>query len=420
MKTLQETISVKKYIVYYGLLTALSILMMRPEVEYPMVVRLFYTALVFVPLLSAKYFTPFAVTAFYTISYCSFTGLMPFSIIYPLVALLIIWFTHKERLRIPILFITSLSYFLLISTLHYDYEQTGWMFGGILMTVLLSSYIKDKSNLSIFAYGFVVITFVLSIAFLLNREHFMYSYFYNSELINRSGWMNPNDMGGTIACGTVIATGLSLNGERKIKFLRIFLYVTICLSILALAFNASRGALSASAIGCSLLILLSNKISLYSRICIIVVIALFIFILFNNDVFELVTSRFKQEADEESGGGRFGIWESKMRVFGNYDSIDQMFGVGQLECKTIGRNIRTHNDFVTAIIAYGFVGLALFICMLLYPFLNNFSIKKNLRVLPYMAFLLTECVVLEPLFRGYFVFIAYYMFVCKLSSLTEK
>lgn len=405
------------FVIYYAILAILTLLMMRPEVEeYPLAVRFVYLILVFAPLIYAKEFTPFAVTAFYTISYCSFVGLLPFSIIYPFTALLFLWLISRKRARIPVVYTISCFYFFFISLLYFDFEVTGVLWIGVLMIMMLAAYIRKEKDLTLFAYGFVLVSFVLGVVFLLNLEHFMYAYTHTAEEMDRSGWLNPNDFGGTIGCGTVIATGLILNGKKKPFLLRLFLIATIIISFAALAMNASRGALIAAALGSLIFLLLNKKISLFGKLVILVAVAAFIYILYTNSFLDLLLQRFREEVDEESGGGRFSIWTKKLTAFKEFSPIKHLFGIGQLECIEIGRKIRSHNDFLTAYMAYGIVGLIFFIITVFRPFYNKFSFKKALAILPYMTFLLIECFLLEPLMRGYFVFIAFFLFVNKYCS----
>ena len=405
-------------VIYYAVLAILTLLMMRPEVEeYPLAIRMVYLGLVFAPLLYAKEFTPFAVTAFYTISYSSFVGLLPFSIAYPFVALLFLWFISRLRVRIPAIYIISLSYFFVVSLLFFDFEVTGVLWIGVLMIMILSAYIRKENDLTLFAYGFVLVSFILGLVFLLNIEHFMYAYTHTAEDFDRSGWLNPNVFGGTIGCGTVIATNLILDGKKKSILLRLFLLATIIISFITLAMNASRGALIATTLGSILFVILNNRISIPAKLLIIAAAGALIYIMYKYSLLDLLLQRFQEEFDEESGGGRFSIWSKKLELFAEKSSISHLFGIGQLECIDLGRHIRTHNDFLTAYIAYGIFGVVFFIILLFRPFYSNFSFKKAFTILPYMVFLLTECFLLEPLMRGYFVFIAFFLFINKYCSI---
>ncbi|MBR5033782.1 MAG: O-antigen ligase family protein [Bacteroidales bacterium] len=405
-------------VIYYAVLAILTLLMMRPEVEeYPLAIRMVYLGLVFAPLVYAKEFTPFAVTAFYTISYCSFVGLLPFSIVYPFAALLFLWLLTRVKIHIPAIYIIALSYFFVVSLLYFDFEETGVLWIGILMIMILSAYIRTEKELSLFAYGFVLVSFILGMVFLLNIEHFMYAYTHTAEDFDRSGWLNPNVFGGTIGCGTVIATNLILDGKKKSILLRLFLLATIVISFITLAMNASRGALIATALGSILFVILNKKMSITGKLLIIAASGVLIYILYKYSFLDLLVKRFQEEFDEESGGGRFLIWSKKLDLFAEMSPIKHLFGIGQIECIDLGRHIRTHNDFLTAYIAYGIVGVVFFIILLFRPFYSNFSFKKFFAILPYMVFLLTECFLLEPLMRGYFVFIAFFLFINKYCSL---
>lgn len=409
-----------RIITYYSLLTLVTIIMMRPGVEYSILIRFTYYAFVFVPLIFDKTFTPFAITTFYWVSFCSFTGLLPFQIIYSVVGLFFLWIGSKYSVRLPKLLILSFLYFFTLNIYFFEFEKTDVLWMGVLMALMLSSFIHSELDLRKFAFAFVVVSFVMSIVFLLHRQEFMGSYVRGWDTLDRAGWMNPNVVGGTIGCGVVIATGVLFDGLEKKIIYNLFLYFTIGVSLVVLILNASRGALVATSFGSLLFLFLNNKVSLFNKLAIALFIVAILFYLYKNDYFELLAYRIAEEANNGTGGNRFPIWQSKLDAMRSEGDLSQLFGIGQQNTINIGIVHRTHNDFVTAIVSYGYIGFLLFFLLLFYPIFHNFSTKKTIAILPYFSFLVLECMVLEPLFRGYFLFIAFFLYLFKFSEIYDK
>lgn len=410
-----------KIFIYYAALTLLTIIMMRPGTEYSSIIRFGYFALVFAPLFVAKSFTPFVITSFYWISFCSFTGLLPLNILFTLAGLLVVWLFARASFSVPIIIAVALFFLFVLSLLFFDFEETGVVWLGIIMVLMLSSFIHTESDLKKLGLAFVLVSFVMSVVFLLHRGDFMESYIRGVDTLERAGWMNPNVIGGTIGCGVVVAMGFLLDGIEKKWPFKLFLFFTVGVSLIVLILNASRGALLATTVASLLFVIINRKVSLFYKVLIVVLLGLFIYYLYTNDYFELLAYRIAEEAKSGgTGGSRIPIWESKLAAIRSTDVFSQLFGVGQTETINIGIRHRTHNDFVTALVAYGFVGFVLFVLTLLYPIYHRFSIKKTTSLLPYFAFLFLECMVLEPLFRGYFLFLVFFLYMFKYSEIYDK
>lgn len=410
-------LSVPKWLIgYYLLCTLLTIYMMKPNVEYSSIIRFGYMVLIYAPLFKYKILVPFVINSFYWISFCSFTGLLPFSIIYTIltVAVLYLIFVRNPTKTIPSIFIVFTAYFLFISSVHWDFDETGVLWGGILIVFMLSDFLNDEESLNMFSYSFVLISFVLSAVFIMNYQEFMNSYVRGVVAMERSGWMNPNMLGATIGCGLVFALSNLLKAIKSNKLVCLGLLVVIGISFVSLVLLASRGALLSTLTACFLATFPQRSISVRYKLIIVLGFLGLLYYAYISGYFELLEFRTRTEGSTESGGNRIPIWISKLNAFANLDFISNVLGIGQLDTMSIGGyHIRTHNDFVTALIAYGYVGLFLYCFLLVRLIVRSIHFKVFVQMLPFLAILLIEGNVLEPIFRGYLLFLMLFLYIAK-------
>lgn len=403
-------------LVYYAAMAVLTFKMMKPEIEYSNGVRLVYMFFVFMPLCFAKGFTPMVVTGFYWLSFCSFCPLFPQEITYTGIAVLLLSLVNRALPRIGSGVIPVIMYFFTMSMLHYDFELSWMLWWSVLIVVLMSAYLISFDDLENFAYGFIVCSLMISLFFIIFRENFISSYFR----MDRVSWINPNMLGATVGTGILMSMGLLFSNRGKGIIIRFLLVSTIFLSLSVLLMNASRGALASTMVSCLILILLNKKVKFKYKVATIICgIGVFIYML-NNSFLDMLIFRMEDEGTLETGGSRLTIWGKKLDAWANFNIFSMLFGVGEVECFNVGWQHKTHNDFVTALVAYGFIGFVLFTSFLFYPLLHKFSWKKTKELLPYFAFLFLECMVLEPIFRGYVFFIAFLFFIYKYSSFIDR
>lgn len=395
--------------------------MMKPNVEYSPVIRFGYMILVYAPLFKYKTLVPFVINGFYWISFCSFTGLLPFSIIYTVSTVAVLYMmSANNKKTVPSIYIIFAAYFFFISLLHWDFDETGVLWGGIMVVFMLSSFLNDKDSLNLFSYSFVLISFVLSIVFLSNYQEFLNSYIRGVVAMERSGWMNPNMLGASIGCGLVFALSNFLKVIKSSKLLSLVLLIVIGISFVSLVLLASRGALLSALGACLFIIFLQRSIPLKYKLLAILFLLGIVYYSYNSGYFELLEFRTQTEGSTESGGNRIPIWTSKFNAFGNLDSFSTLFGIGQLDTISLGSHkIRTHNDFVTALIAYGYVGLFLFGILLARLIIRSIKFKEFAQIFPFFTLLLIESNVLEPIFRGYLLFLMLFLYIAKSISMSR-
>ena len=139
--------------------------------------------------------------------------------------------------------------------------------------------------------------------------------------------------------------------------------------------------------------------------------------LWQSGIFELLV--FRMESDTAyTAGSRSLIWAEKLNAYTNdLGFLHYLIGVGgRTGAEAIGysaeiANMSTHNDFVSAIVGFGVPCFLYFIYLLCYPFL--YMPKGHTRIVfaVITLFVVIECSVLEPMFRGYVTYVMFYIFL---------
>ena len=404
----------KYFLIYYLLILCSTILVSKPDANFGNIYRLVYLCLVFFPLFLNVRIAPLVLTTFIGISFASFAPLLPSSTIYYFIIVFITLMSSRTKSTILVLLL--LLYFLSIE-LFYGTPQINFI-EWIFITFMLHQCIKTKDDLHLFAKSFPIISLVLSILFLLNFDSFVKEVALMGEDVERSSWINPNVFGGYVGCGLVVAFYYFLNDRLKTKSIKLLYLSTIILSIITLIMNGSRGVVLSCSLSIIFILLFSNVKKIY-KVYIPILLVLFLVLLYNLGTFDLLEARFETE-NTATAGGRTDIWLAKLNEFMHLPFGQQIFGVGYNNCVALGgNNMDTHNDVFTALFAYGYVGLLLFSVMLILP-LYLCNKNKFFMVIGFEVFLIMECLVLSPIFRGYFLFIAFYFFILKYSQFSKE
>lgn len=405
-------------IVYYLLLLAAFFFLMRPNSELSMPVRIGMMALCFVPVFLRIEMLPFTVLCFHTISSLSFTPVLPSTILYYVLIVLVFYVFYRNKTRFFLKAVLVLTYFLLLSLFHYDYRDfISWVF----IVILLADMLQDKTDLQHLFYAFLVISAFLSLLFLANRGEFVIQYGDHTSDLERSSWINSNMYSAAIGAGAVLCVAYLTDflNQSKTFFLTMACVITLVLSFVVISLNASRGAFIAFVVPSALMLLMS-KSKLWIKL-LFVAIGIFVVVwMFKNNTFELLMARVDEDTFE-TGGGRTEIWHNKLsQFFSETNPIKLFFGLGLSNCNSLGGHISTHNDFVTSFIAFGFVGLILFVSTVFILPIRLVRKENKLKIIIPMLYLLIECCVLEPFFRGYVFVIMFYVFVMKYAKIMEN
>lgn len=404
-------------IIYYLLLGGLMLFLLKPGVNVPFVVRAGLMFLVLFPAFSRPEYLPFCMTCIVGISSNSFYEIVPTRPDIYILIILILYINYKKRSGFFLNAFAIYFIFLLFSLVHGDFPT--FLSWG-LVAVILADFIKEKKDINNLMLAFIVVSFILSLLFLLYRDQFTVDYDRLDEQLERAYWTNSNRFGAAIAAGGVMAV-VYLSGLLQIEKKRAFTFLsigTIVLVFPTLVFNASRGAFLAFILASSLAVVFS-KMRTDVKVTLIVISAFLIYNMYmGSDMFELLRARMESD-NTETAGDRTTIWQRKLLAFSAYDAATQFVGIGRSACVQLGGYISTHNDFLTAFIGYGYFGLILFSMLMAYPlFYAPRRLKKVVLVLS--VYMVIECFVLEPFFRGYLFFLMFYIFTLRFVMIEKK
>lgn len=409
--------SVKTLLVYYLVIILFMLLFTSPNAETSSIVRYGFLLAVFVPVISKKEMLPFVVVCFCAISRQSFSPILPSSsTIYLGICMLFVLINNDSiKIRINISIVLVTLYFILDSYLHYDVQG---FIKWLIIALLLCMFIKDKISIDLLAISTIYISLFLSLLFVVFGKYFQFNYLgLGDGELERIGWINPNEFGATVACGLVVSVGYLLDVLKieSSKYFKTLCWITIGFALYVLLMNASRSSMIAASSAVLLFILFSNKSISTKLLMCIGLIGIAIFILKSN-MFELFIRRIQDEDSMMSGSGRFVIWIDKINEFNNSNFGELLFGVGREKCNLIGlRQFSTHNDFVTAFVGYGAIGLVLLIYVMVLPFVKASNNTKPV-VISLMTFLILENCMMEPFFRGNLLFYMLYSYIFMYSK----
>lgn len=283
---------------------------------------------------------------------------------------------------------------------------------SILLMIVFAAYDKREESLSKFCYLWICATFALSICFIYLRSN---SDQYVVDLSigeSRQGWMDPNYFGTVLGMGAICAF-IELQRNRQLMlFVKVLYIATIAITVIALLYNASRGAILALAISGTILLLYVKIKPIYKALVIGIVVG-FLYYLYTNDVMNILIYRLE---NDDRTGNRWIIWADKSAdFFLNYNPLHWLMGVGNSEVIKLGGSqsnfLSVHNDFLSIFFQYGIVGFILFIKLLFHPIYEAFRKKESVvYVLSATAYLSTVLFTLNPISGGqfpYFLFVFY-------------
>lgn len=408
-----EFISIRKgrrLLAYYLFLLVALFVLTRPGYLPPTIIRYALFFSIFLPTFFYPRILPAVSLLFCGVTMHSFVHVIYMDEKILLAVVLICYLLYNKKSAFLLNVMAFISYFFICALVSLDVRT---VFVWLVIVALLSDMIKDGEDLMLLFYAFIFFSLYIGLLFLLHQGEFMMQYGRAEDDLERSGWINNNMFGGAIASGGILAMAylteiIKLNRNR----ITIILCVVTGIVVFAvLALNASRGAFIAFVLSSAMMVMLTKVKTLY-KVLILIASVTVIFFLYNNNYFDLLQARF---GDDTAGsmGGRSSLWSGKLQAFFNSSNVFQLlFGVGQTKCVSLANSMSTHNDLVTALIAYGFVGFAVFLYFLFYP-IKKANKEQRLNVSALLLYLVIECVVLEPFFRGYIIEIMFYFFILK-------
>lgn len=403
---------------YYVVLAVITLLLSKLGAEYPSLVRILYFLAVLLPCLWNCKFFPLATIAFMGYSICSFVPLIPSTsliLFAGFIGVALMNYKNLRRQHGEVWFLVAILYYF-VGCILSPMENDSFV-KSIILIVILYLLLSKPEDLQMVAWGGVLMSLLISLLFLFNFKEFLAAYVLE-EGIERASWTNPNLFGGHIACGLILASWLlAYNGKILTKYSSIILIAIIIVDSIVLILNASRGAIFSSVV-CVLFFLLFSGQSKKMKFLLVALSVVFIYFINTTDVLQLLTYRVT-EMDILGLNDRGGIWTSKLKAFNDMGPSEWIFGIGKGACTKLAVDISTHNDFITSLIAYGLIGCLFFLNIIFLP-VRKASKEKRGQIIGLTLFLVLECCVLEPLFRGYYVFLAFYIFIYKLATLKDS
>ncbi len=414
---------------YYGLLMFILLSWTNTEEAPNVVLRsVFLLASVMPALLWDKSFLAPVIICFLGICQNGFAhGYMPDNLLF-YVAILgvgaMILHPVRSFLRVPQYLWSLFTYITLVDLLTgFTVEKVSLTF---VVSVLLLLFTSSKSlkDINLWSLSFVLISFFLSLLFIINRDKFAEAYY--GQGLERTTWMDPNyfgmviGMGYTVALLELLGHGLSYHESKRFDLFRILYVATIILSVIVLVLNASRGALLAVAAATTVALIFS-RVKMGGKIVIVALMVAGIVFLYQNSYFDLLEYRMENEHTAE-GNGRYYIWHNKLSTFFSGDPISMIIGYGydgglKLGYNTIRRG--THNDFISFLVEYGVIGFIMFLIMLLKPVFKAFkSTETKIIVLSLMAYLAVCCFSLEPITGAYIPYLFFYFYIVLIAYST--
>lgn len=281
---------------------------------------------------------------------------------------------------------------------------------------------KEEVGNQILPYSFILISLAVSYWALFCPEALNRSYNKVGDM-QQTGWMDPNYLSAVLGMGLVVSIRELLGGDKKLLS-KVVLILTAIGSVLTLLQLASRGIILAVLV--SILFLISfSRVNKWVKTTIFVIAVVFVVFLYSNAYFDFVLARF--EADDGTGSHRTEIWVSKLNDFFSLENpLHWLFGVGQSEGVKLGeyfglsvKGVSTHNDFVSVLIYYGFVGVILLFAVIAYP-LRICSRQIRPQIVALLIYLLLCSMSIEPLAHGNFVYLSFFFYIIQLARQSQQ
>lgn len=406
---------------YYLLL--LIIVACRTSEDAPnIVIRIGFLIAFFVPIVfKFRNLFPACLISFMTVGTYGFAyNFFPYDMVmYVIIAALGLMFTVGVKPFIPGKIFIFILIYVLVVDLANSQVVTTFSF-SLATTMLMVLYMsKDKEfNARLLLNCFCVSSLTLALIYLLNYEKFLFQYNHDGGELERSGWTDANYLSCIIGMGVITALYLLLSTHNSKLWQKVFWISTLAIAFVSQVIMASRGGLLSVAASSVILIFMTHAKIRY-KVLATLAIAAFVIWLFQNDYFELMIYRI--EHDDGTGSGRSEIWEDKLESFWLLNPIQLLFGVGYEKGNAMGGGgpLGFHNDFVAILCEYGFIGLILFLYILIRP-LIGVRREERFPLIAFLVYIVATCMTLEPFTAGRLTYFGFYLMIAVLANANLK
>lgn len=385
-------------ILYYVFLGIVQAMWTNPSVFPPLPLRLIMNFAVFVPMIFRKDCVVFGIPFFMILrgqlgtDYQYLPDVYSYYIYIPLLILLLL--LHYKSLtskyvKIYAPLIILIGYMWVIDIL--GVSECGSYVKNLFVAFLFSLFISSKEDSRFLSIALVCVCAILSVYYILMYNQFLETW-DASEGIERSGWNDPNYFSTLLGAGLLI-TILFLLGYIKSDFLFIRPIYLTALSIimyLAIILTASRaGFISSSLI---LLFAVIKSRPSFSKIIIITLVSLIcITIMYKNGIFDTLLYRLFEQGNIDTGGDRTTLWAKVIEKIGQQPVLSQFFGGGYWHRAELSGGSEMHNELLAISADYGFIGLILFLILIVTMILHKDETYKVrlLAVIYYMLIIIS-------------------------------
>lgn len=409
-------------LVYYVILMIVLVSWTNVDNLPPFFLRLLFLMAVVLPLwfrrsrLFVQIFLTFIVTSAssYAVSYMPVDGF--YILLTIIMSIFIMSLKRVESLSVPSGFIILC---LLSAIVDVGYSQTITVSYHWLAIILIAAYMlkrNDTPQLNYIVLSLSVVALILSLEFMIVGNRFINDVSTVAGDIDRKGWFDPNYFGAILGIN-IIASLIELIINNSIsRKLKCFYILGILFSLYTLFSTASRGV--SLALGCSTFILfLSAPIKWKNKVWILAGGVAVILVMYYCHVLDLLILRFISDAGD--AGGRTEIWSIRISAFFSECNVFQwLFGIGTNNALRLGtgRVLGFHNDFLSVLVRYGFVGLLSLTGLLISPIIHAPKGKKCI-VFSAVLFMAICMNTIEPFTSGQWGTLYFYLYILMLSQM---
>lgn len=412
-----DYLSNKKYILYYiFLLLVIMLWSGTQKVVPPLPVRFAFLFAAILPVWKAPVAVLSSILTFYSLSVFGLTCLMPTEYEFYLIIFVVLALMHSHNNIISIETPTIILGIFIVLSLFvglYNDGEINRITYGLVLILIACKMVDCREHISIkyFKYAFIAVGVVLSLMQILYWDNF--SFAYVNQDFERSGWTDPNYYGMIIGLGMTCLIDEIIN--KKHKSIHYYIIIAgIVLIAIALLMNASRGAIFAVVVYYCVMFLFSRN-SRKTKLIVLLSSAIFIYFLYKYHFLDFVMYRF--EADETVGSHRDEIWLMKINSFTSLSFMKQLFGSGFTGGLNVGSYVASHNDYVSFLVDYGYVGLFLNLVLWIFPLLK---IPRGSQTFPLIlssvAYMAACGFTLEILTTGTLIFWFFYLYILLVRS----
>jgi len=324
--------------------------------------RILVTGAVFLPLIKYFWMAPAVIILFVGLR---FNSVAPFGYIpqsWDIYGIMILFvavlhsflYKNKSLLHFNKTQILLLFFIYIIDVINFQFYTPILLF--VIMLYVLYNSINNQIAFNLTIFSFVLLTITLSIYFIVFAEEFVENYY--GEDLERSSWLDPNYFGLVLGCGVILSSACLFRAIRvylSVSYKIVFI-VCIVLGFIVVVLQASRGAVLSVTVALMIQLFFS-KTKLSYKIVALIVGLLGLFYMYQLEYFDLLIERVSN--DDSGGSGRGKIWENKIITWleqpiyylgSGYQGAVSNFKPYKLDC---------HNEFVSTLLNYGFVGLIL-------------------------------------------------------------